>query len=508
MILTVSQMQEVEREAFQRGVEPAILMEEAGEGITRIVQQFFPVPGVAVAYCGKGNNAGDALVAARMLAHEGWKIGVRLTFPKNEMALLSRAHLQELEEHDGVSILEKIPKETSGTLVLLDGLLGIGASGNPRDSLKDAIEEINFLRSHHSAFVVAIDLPSGLDGTTGKPFPCCVEADLTATIAFAKEGLVADTATNVVGRLAVVPLSGLTRIFHTHHLQKPGSRREGASLILPEALRKVLPKRAFDVHKGLFGHVGILAGSPGFLGAARLASAAALRAGAGLVTLYALPETYDMLAVSTSPEVMVKPIKDYLDLFEEPLDALGIGPGLGSKYSHEIGEIIEKLPIPSVIDADAFNALVQEKSRLLKCHYPRLLTPHPGEMERLFSAEGRSRSAWAKDFVEHYRVTLLLKGARTLIAEYAQPLLFNTTGNPGMGSGGMGDVLTGVTTAFLASGHSCRNAAQLGAWLCGRSAEIAVYDSGNSPESLVSSDVIAHLGMAFHSMRVGEFRAN
>jgi NAD(P)H-hydrate epimerase len=494
MILTVSQMKELEREAFEHGVEPAILMEEAGEGIAHVIQQFFPTPGVAGAYCGKGNNAGDALVAARFLAQEGWRIVIRLTFPKNEMALLSQAHLQELEKHDGVTVLEVMPQESLGTLVLLDGLLGIGAAGDPRDSLKEAIQEINFLRRHQSAFVVGIDLPSGLDGTTGKPSQYCVEADLTVTIAYAKAGLIADTATNFVGRLAVVPLSKLKT-----------SQDQSSSLIHSGTLRQLLPTRSFDVHKGLFGHVGILAGSPGFLGAARLASAAALHAGAGLVTLYALPETYELLAASVSPEVMVKPIKHYLELFDEPLDALGIGPGLGSKYSQEILEIIEKLPLPAVVDADALNALVQEKSRLLECHYPRLLTPHPGEMERLFPAEGRSRSTWAKDFVDQYRVTLLLKGARTMIAENAQPLLYNTTGNPGMGSGGMGDVLTGVTTAFLASGHSCRNAAQLGAWLCGRSAEITVYDSGSSPESLVASDVITHLGMAFQSMRVGEF---
>ena len=215
MILTVSQMQELERVAFQHGVDPARLMEEAGERIAHAIEQFFPDPKIAVAYCGKGHNAGDALVAARFLAQNGWKILVRLAFPKNEMALLSRAHLQELEEYDRVTILDEMPRKLEksntlqGPLVLLDGLLGIGARGAPSELLQKAIEEIDFLRRTRSVFVVGIDLPSGLDGTTGIPSPYCVQADLTLTIAFAKTGLIADTATEKVGRLAVLPLSEL-----------------------------------------------------------------------------------------------------------------------------------------------------------------------------------------------------------------------------------------------------------------------------------------------------------
>jgi NAD(P)H-hydrate epimerase len=498
MILTISQIQELERVAFQEGIEPASLMEEAGEGIARVIEQFFLVPRTAIIYCGKGHNAGDALVAARFLARNDWKIFVRLAFPKNEMALLSRAHLEELEEHYGVPISNIMPWEPQhtpqGALIVLDGLLGIGAKGDPAHPIQEAIEEINMLRSQRGAFVVGIDLPSGLDGTTGIPSPCSVQADLTITIGAAKTGLVADSATNQVGRLAVIPLSQL-KIGHV----------SSSALILPEGLKDLLSPRSFNVHKGCFGHVGILAGSPGLLGAARLASRAALHAGAGLVTLYALPEIYEMLAVSSSPEVMVKPIQKYSDLFEEPLSALGIGPGLGSKHHHEILEIIEKIPVPCLVDADALNALASDPSRLLKCPKPRLLTPHPGEMERLFPAKERSRAHWAEDFVEQYPVTLLLKGARTLIAQSTEPLLYNTTGHPGMSSGGMGDVLTGIATALLAAGHSCRNAAQLAAWLSGRSAEIAIHSSKVSVESLVASSVIDHLGMAFESIRIGTF---
>ncbi|MBX9577942.1 MAG: NAD(P)H-hydrate dehydratase [Chthoniobacterales bacterium] len=543
MILTVAQMQEVEQAAFARGIKAADLMEEAGAGIACVVEQFFPIDffpnstsdancgvapvlasssirytlspcapeapgdsspeaslerslmsGTCVVYCGKGNNAGDALVAARYLAECGWKILVRLSFLREEMAPLPQSHLQTLLQEYDAKCIEKISKIATYPLVLLDGVLGIGAQGAPRGPLATFIEEMNKLRRECGAFTVAVDLPSGLDLTTGVPSECCVEADLTVTIAYAKTGLLADTATNNVGRLAVVPLTELK-----------SSEGDEGSLITPKLLQASLPSRSFDVHKGMFGHVGIIAGSRGYLGAARLAATAALHAGAGLVTLYGLPETYELLAVSVPPEVMVKPIACYTDVLLESLHALVIGPGLGLQYHSEILEIIEKATIPCLIDADALNALAREMPSLLKAHGPRLVTPHPGEMERLFPRQDRTRVAWATDFVEKYSVTLLLKGARTIIAEQKQPLVYNTTGNPGMAAGGMGDVLSGVAAAFLAAGHQPREAAMLGAWLCGHAAELSIFQGTASQESLVASDIINNLGRAMKNLRAGVF---
>lgn len=487
-------MQEVEQVAFARGIKAADLMEQAGEGIACVVEQFFPMPGTCVVYCGKGNNAGDTLVAARYLAERGWKILARLSFAPEEMPLLPQDHLHTLLRQYDAECIEKISKITTYPLVLLDGVLGIGAQGAPRGSLAILIQEMNEVRSELGAFTVAVDLPSGLDLTTGFPSECCVKADLTVTIAYAKTGLLADTATNNVGRLAVVTLTELK-----------SSEGDEASLITAESLRALLPSRLFDVHKGMFGHVGIIAGSRGYLGAARLASSAALHAGAGLVTLYALPEIYDLLAVSVPPEVMVKPIACYTNVLSESLHALAIGPGIGSQYHSEILTVIEKATIPCLVDADALNALASDMEILLKCQAPRLLTPHPGEMERLFSRKNQTRAAWATDFGRQYPVTLLLKGARTIIAEQKQPLAYNATGNPGMASGGMGDVLSGVAVSFLAAGHQPREAAMLGAWLCGHAAELAIFYGTASPESLIASDVIAHLGNAMKDLREGVF---
>lgn len=495
MILTVSEMMSVEQEAFERGIQAADLMNQAGEGIAEVVQEFFKKPGTCVVYAGKGHNAGDALVAAHFLAERGWKIVIRLAFPPEEMALLSQSHLQVLIKHHRAGCVNELPKKMTTPLVFLDGLLGIGSGGAPRGALKELIEEINQLRCERSAFVVAVDLPSGLEGTTGVPFTPCVEADLTTTIGFVKCGLLADIATNNVGRLAVVPLAALNI----------PQKQKLDFLITSETLRGLLPPRSFNVHKGIFGHVGIVAGAPGYLGAARMAATAALHAGAGLVTLYALPETYPLLATALSPEVMVKPISSWREVLSEPLDALAIGPGLGKEHREEILELIEKSMLPCVVDADALNAIAAHQESLTRFQGPRLLTPHPGEMERLFPAIGRDRTTWSRDFVKQCPVTLILKGARSIIAEKEVPLAYNSTGNPGMASGGMGDVLTGVSAAFLAAGKTTREAAMLGVWLCGRAAEIAVFEKGSSPEFLVASDVITALGRAMISLREEEY---
>lgn len=485
MIVTARQMKDAEGVAFASGATAEGLMEIAGEGIARCIRQFFPKAGTAVIFCGKGHNSGDALVAARHLQNDGWQIDFRLAFPIAELAPLTRRHLEAIE----VRAINSLPDRGSGNLIVIDGLLGIGAKGAPLGRVAECIRELNSMRSQ-GAFSIAIDIPSGLDATTGEVFDPCVQADLTVTMGFPKTGLVADGAVDHVGRLAVVTLPGVVA-------------REGdvASVATAPALRSYLPIRNFDTHKGNYGRIGIVAGSPGYLGAARLCTSAAVHAGGGLVTLYALPETYEQLSLLTMPEVMVKKVASYDRILEQRHDVIAIGPGLGRAHDQAIRDLVEKAPIPCVVDADALNAVSQDMALLNRCAGPRLLTPHPGEMERLDSQMGRSRRLWAEEFVHCYPVTLLLKGARTIVAERGNPVSFNPTGNPGMGSGGMGDVLTGVTAALIGSGKTLRDAAILGGWVCGRAAEIAIFNGADSQESLTASSVIDHLGEAFACLR-------
>src|SRR5438034_1521320 len=197
---------------------------------------------------------------------------------------------------------------------------------------------------------------------------------------------------------------------------------------------------------------------------------------------------------------MVKRVKLYRDLLKEKIDIWALGPGLGKSRAAEILELIEKAKQPMVVDADGLNILADKMSALKRCKGERLLTPHPGEMRRLFPCKKETRAKTATKFCNRFPVALLLKGSRTVVAERDRPLTYNTTGNPGMASGGMGDVLTGVCAGLAGQGLSLYDAARLGAWVCGRAAEIAIFRGGASEESLLASDVLDHLGDAFNEL--------
>ncbi len=487
MIVTPAEMIAIETAAFARGVSAEDLMEEAGRGMAEMVRQFFPKAGRALLACGKGNNAGDVLVAGRVLAEQGWAVDLDLAFPADAMGVLAAKKLEEFSRVDP----RGHPAAASGRLVCLDGLLGLGVTGEPREPVAAAISRINERRMRDHAFVFSADVPSGLDALSGKASAVCVQADFTVTIGFVKSGLLADAATNLVGRLALVPLEAL--------LYQGG---DNAMISSPSMLRHLLAPRDFDSHKGTWGRVGVVAGSPNFPGAACLCSHAAVAAGAGLVTLYALPETAGILRSRCIPEVMVREVDHLESVLDERLDAIAIGPGLGETNDAAILRILEKASCPVVVDAGALNAAARHPGSFGNAPAPRLLTPHPGEMERLAPGSiRRDRREVAEDFVAtHPGMTLLLKGARTVMAEAGEPTRFNPTGNPGMGSGGMGDTLTGVCAALLARGLRPMDAATVGAWVCGRAAEHTVFCENGSPESLTASDVIRGLGVGFRAI--------
>lgn len=501
MIVTCRQMQQCEEAAFARGVSAAALMEEAGRGIAEVVRQFAPQPGSLVLFLGKGNNAGDALVAARELVADGWKLHARLCCEPDAMKKLPRQHLASIRSHVRVIDDATTFDFDRGPIVSLDGLLGIGAQGPMKPELQALAREMNTLRTQKHALTIAMDIPSGLDGDHGDACEDAVVADVTAVVAQIKAGLLEDGADRHVGRVSLVPLAELDNC-------------EGdstAQALTPSLLRSWLPRRDNDMHKGDAGRVGIIAGSRGFLGAAELACRGALRAGAGLVTLLVKEDVYPLIAPRVPAEVMVNPIDDYRDVLEMKFDALAIGPGLGFDHEKEVLEVLSQSRLPVVVDADALTMLAENPQILDKSgRLPRLLTPHPGELERLLRNypgwHGMSRRKVTEALTEPASGrTLLLKGARTVIATRGQPTLFNTTGHPGMASGGMGDVLSGVCAAFAAQGLPLHRVAGLSAWLCGRAAEIAVIRDQIAIEAVCASDVAAHLGAAMLDLKRGCF---
>src|SRR5262245_22343318 len=517
-------MRTAEETAFASGVSVEALMNKAGAGVAQAVTKFFQKPGRCIVFAGKGHNAGDALFAAQCLEQRGWKIEVRLAFKETDCSDLMRKKLADLCQRPpdikgaappentyaslGATLVELSPdaaEQTATTqnaiateaysritapLVILDGLLGVGAKPPLREPIRAACRAINQLRTTKGASVFAVDLPTGLDTDSGKADRDCVVADFTVTIGYAKPGLVADGALNYVGRLEVVPLDEL----------RPPETKPKEIIASPAVFRGLLPRRKYNSYKNQFGRIGVIAGSKGFVGAALMASQGALRAGAGLVEVFVLEEIYEIVAGAAFMEAMVKPVASYRHLLKEKADVWAVGPGLGKSHAAELLELVEKVKEPMVLDADGLNIVSEKTSVLRRCKGKRLLTPHPGEMKRLFPGERQSRGETATRFCDRFPVTLLLKGSRTIVAERGRPLSYNTTGNPGMATGGMGDVLTGVCAGLLGQGLSLYDAGRVGAWLCGRAAEIAIFNGNQSEQSLLPRDVLDHLGDAFKEL--------
>jgi NAD(P)H-hydrate epimerase len=482
-------MREAEEAAFARGVKVEALMDQAGAGAARAVQEFFPDPGACIVFVGKGHNGGDALVAAECLKRAGWKIEPRLIFPEEDCSELTRKKLESLREAPSPSGGFAVHSSRS---IILDGLLGLGGKALLREPIRSATTEINRLRREQHMFVFAIDVPTGLNGDTGEVDPGdCTIADFTLTIGFAKHGLIVDDAVDFVGRLEVVPLPDLA----------PGETAANERLATPRSLRPILPRRKFSSYKTQFGRIGVVAGSEGFLGAAIMTAQGALRAGAGLVEVFVPKEIYPLVAAGAPHEGMVKPFRSYRELLKKEVDVWAVGPGLGQQHAPDILKLIQRAEKPMVVDADGLNILAKKRDLLRSCRGPRLLTPHPGEMKRLFEPGKMSRAGMARNFCEQYPVTLLLKGSRTIVCERNQPLSYNSTGNPGMATGGMGDILTGVCAGLIGRGLSMYDAGRIGAWVCGRAAERSIFQDNASEESLLPSDVLAHLGGAFNDLR-------
>src|ERR1043166_3028171 len=349
-------MRDAEEAAFARGVDVEALMDQAGAGVERTVRRFFPRPGTCIVYAGKGHNGGDALVAAEHLKRDGWKIDIRLPFAEEDCSELTRKKLQALRE--APQGLNSIESRVSLTIVL-DGLLGLGAKHFLREPIRASAREINQLRRDHNAFVVAVDLPTGLDADSGETDPeDCVIADFTAPIGFAKHGLVADETLDFVGRIEVVPLVDLAP-------EIIGPREFAATA---HSLNPLLPRRKFSAYKNQFGRIGVVAGSKGFVGAALMTTQGALRAGAGLVEVFVPEEIYSIVAAAAPQEAMVKPIRSYRALLDDKhVEIWALGPGLGQSNSGDLLKLIERDERPMIVDADGLNILADNINVLKQC---------------------------------------------------------------------------------------------------------------------------------------------
>ena len=481
--VTGAAMRSLEEAAFRDGTSAESLMDLAGEGIAAPADRPISRSWSRRFIRRQGNNGGDALVALRHLREAGWRIGVRRAYPEIEWSTLPRRKLRELGELPATAI-----NPGPGPLLLLDGLLGIGAKGPMHPPLADLAAEMAELRIQRGAIVAAMDLPSGIDADSGEGD--AVTADLTLTVGAPKLGLATAAGIARAGRILLVPVAGL-----------PLPVRGPLRFFCPESFPGLLAPRPHEFHKGHAGRLGILAGSPGMTGAAALCAAAALRAGAGLVTLHVGHDFLPALAARMPAEIMVhvsdEPVSQ---AFAAGHDALVIGPGtrhVTDTWRAALLDHLGKSENPCVLDADALNQLAAAgRLDLLRPHH--LITPHPGEFRRLApDLADADRLPAASAFVARHDCTLLLKGARTLVAAPGHDIRFNPTGHAGMASGGQGDMLAGVAGALLAGGLAGPDAASLAAWLCGCAAERTLTDGLFTP----AGDTVRQLGGALRDWR-------
>lgn len=470
-VLTADEMRAWDRRAIDRtGIPQPVLMEAAGRAAAAVVQRLFP-EGRVVAAVGSGNNGGDAMVALRSLRAWGRDVAaVRVGSRLPDAALL---HGWEIETV-GTDAMDDAFRSAS---VLIDGLLGTGSSGAPRDAYARAIEAMN----GGGRPIFALDGPSGIDFTTGATPGVAVRAAVTVTFGAPKRGLLLFPGRELSGRIVAVEIGF-----------DPPDDSSGAELLTPAWARSHLPPVPPNAHKGAMGRVGIVAGRARMAGAAVLAGTGALRAGAGMAVLVG-PEENRVILQSSLPEALFHDRDDLPDDFGKAETALVAGPGMGTDNAALalLRRLIHSGDSPLLFDADATTLLARNPDLRDEVDRPLLLTPHPGEMARLLGKDTKAVTAdpfaAAAEAAERYGCTVLLKGAPSLVAEAGTATLVNVAGHSGIATGGMGDVLSGVIGAFLAIGVAPREAAGLGLFFCGRAAQLAGRGRGLLPTDVAGS---------------------
>lgn len=511
LLVSAAHMRELDRRTIDLGTPGHVLMERAGEGAYAVLLDQFPVlrkkGARVVVLAGQGNNGGDGFVIARLLRKRGARVSVWLVGTAEAVKGDARRNLDAyggtVRELDGGDTAD-LERELGEAACVVDALLGTGLRSEVGGPQAAAIA----LMSGCGVPVFAVDIPSGLDADTGRPRGATVHATATATFGFAKYGQVIHPGVEHCGKLVVIDIGLAAAAIEA-------LPPDGALVEASDAAR-LLPRRSADDHKGSAGHLLVVAGSRGKSGAAVLSTRAALRSGAGLVTL-ATPESAAAVCAGGAWEAMTEPwperdgaLRYDVDRLARAVDgksAVAVGPGLGAHRSVRdiVLWLLRYCAAPVVLDADALNVLARNPQPLRRARCDLVLTPHPGEMARLAGIDSKAvqadRVGVARRFATEHRCTVVLKGARTVIAAADGFVWINPTGNPGMASGGMGDALTGVVGALLAQGLAAPEAARLGAYLHGAAGDRVAMRGG---VGMVASDLIERLPETIANLGSGD----
>lgn len=490
-VLPPDRIQAWERRTIEGGTAVEVLMEAAVCGMWRFIRNRFRQRNVLI-LAGKGHNGDDALWLGQLLKNHGYHVSVVLSHPPADRNPPANSPIGAMTESASVWP-DRPPDLFSGPpRLIIDGLLGLGASGHPREPVASIIRWIQSER-RGSDHLISVDVPSGLDSSTGSAGDPCIEADTTLAIAAIKAGLLPDRAAPYVGRLYGLPISLDTA--------EPDAELNFFDAAMARDLIRRLPANS---HKHSRGKVAIWAGSPGMAGAAILASRAALRAGAGLVRCFCHRDIYPLLATAT-PEVMTHPLDSSGHLPPEAMDseALLAGPGIGINPESEdiLTHLVSSYSGQLILDADALRLIARQPglfSALSALLAKAILTPHPGEFREIAPGAPADRTeaaiAWA---ATPSPAILVLKGQRTLVASPSGKVSVNGSGNPGMATAGMGDVLAGIITGLAASGYGAEDAARLGCFWHGAAADLLACSQ--SEASITAGDVIQALGAGWKS---------
>ncbi|MFH1612422.1 MAG: NAD(P)H-hydrate dehydratase [bacterium] len=490
-IVNAKQMTNIDKRAeLEFGIPSILFMENAGISIVKAINDFYPKSSSLAIFCGKGNNGGDGFVVARHLFNQEKKIIIYLLDCLDSLkgdAEINFKICQKMGIKINIIKNKKQLLKIKKTDLIIDAILGTGIKGEVQGFYKEVIEFINNLKIP----IVSIDIPSGLNADTGLA-NFCIKANLTVTMQLPKFGLVLYPGAEYVGKLIVADISIPKKVIEKEKIK---------TKFITEVF---IPQRKKDTHKGDYGKVFILAGSEGMSGAAFLSSMSCLYAGAGLVYL-GIPKSLNNIMAKKLTEVIIYPLsetnqktlslkskKEILEKIKNK-DILCIGPGLSlnPETAKLIQEIIFEIDIPMILDADGLNA-INDLSIFKKRKTPLVITPHLGEVSRLIKKDiefiKENKISVALEISEKINGIVVLKGAHSIIATPQGNVYINSTGNPGMSSAGVGDILTGLIAGLMAQKISAENSAIIGTYIHGKCGDKASFEKGEC--SLIARNIL------------------
>ena len=508
-VVTGQQMKEIDRKAIEESnLSGLILMENAGLRIFQNLKNIYPSLRLKkiIIFTGSGNNGGDGFVVARHLYNYGVKVKVFLLSHSSKIKGEAEENLNIINKM-GVELfeaettkLEEIQRAIQNSDLIIDAILGTGLHGKVTSLKAKIIDLINIANKE----VVAIDVPSGLDTDTGRIEGPCIKATHTITLALPKIGLLIFPGASYAGKVTVEDIGIPSYLLKNNKIK--------TNIVTKEIVKSLLPFRATYSHKGSFGKVLILAGSIGMTGAAYLASEAAMRSGAGIVVL-GIPRSLNPIMEVKLTEVMTLPLAETKkqSLGEEAEETilklmknysiLGIGPGISRQAETQrlVRKVIEKSNIPLVVDADAIYALSEDPTILKKTKTPLVITPHPGEIAKLINKDVdyilNNQLDITREIAQKYGIVVVLKGARTIIANKEGEVYINVGDNSGMATGGSGDVLTGIICSLIAQGADNFSAAITGVYIHSLAGDLARGIKGE--RGMIAGDILSQVPQAF-----------